>query len=181
MFIYNIKINGTKIYKYFLIGVIIFVCILVGIVVFNLFNNAKNENVSSYVDSTSIRTIETKNYTNILKAVHDNVDDYIGTKFSFTGYIYRVDSLKDNQFILARNMIVSSDFDFVVVGFLCNSDNAKSFKNNTWVSITGEITKGDFYGPMPIVNILEIEETEKPSESDVYPPSELYLPTSGVV
>lgn len=180
MFIYNIKMNGTKIYKYFLIGVLIFVCILAIVVIFNLFKTAENETVSPYT-SDSIRTIETKNYTNILKAVHDNVDDYVGTKFSFTGYVYRVENLNDTQFILARNMIVSSNLDYVVVGFLCNLDNAIDYKDNTWVSITGEITKGDFYGPMPIVNILEIKETEKPAECDVYPPSELYLPTSGVI
>ena len=181
MFVYNIKINGTKIYKYFLIGILILVCILVCFIIFNLFKSADNKTESYFPTSENIRTIENKNYTNVLKAVHDNIDNYIGTKFSYTGYVYRTDDLKDNQFILARNMIVSSDFDFVVVGFLCQYQNAKSLKQDTWVCITGEITKGDYYGPMPIVNILDITETSKPNECDVYPPSELYLPTSGII
>ena len=39
---------------------------------------------------------------------HENIDDYVGKKLCFTGYVYRVLDLQDNQFVLARDMIISS-------------------------------------------------------------------------
>ena len=59
-----------------------------------------------------------------------------GQKISFSGYVYRVYDLKENEFILARDMVVTSDFQTVVVGFLCSYKNASSYKNGTWVNIT---------------------------------------------
>ena len=113
--------------------------------------------------------------------MHDNIDEYVGTKVNFTGYVYRVLDLKENQFILARDMLISSDFQSVIVGFLCECDNAKDFENDTWVEITGQIYKGNYHGDMPIVKITEINKTNKPNDEYVYPPDESYIPTFGVL
>ena len=107
--------------------------------------------------------------------------NYIGVKIHFTGYVYRVLDLKDNQFVLARDMIISSNYQAVVVGFLCEYDKAKNFNNDTWVEITGEIIKGDYHGDMPIIKITNIKKTNKPSEEYVYPPDESYIPTEGML
>ena len=78
-------------------------------------------------------------------------------------------------------MVVSSDFKTLVVGFLCSSDNAKNFKDGTWVNITGEITKGYYHGDIPIIKIETIEKTEMPRDNMVYPPDEFYIPTSSLL
>ncbi len=182
MFIYNIKVNGGKIFKYFFIGVVLLIIIIVGIVSFKIFYGAnKTSNDVMCMPQSNVSTISAMNYTNILKAVHENIDDYLGLKIKFTGYIYRVSDLKENQFILARNMIISSDFQSVVVGFLCECENGKDFENDAWVNLTGEITKGDYHGSMPIIKVTNIERVEKPSEEFVYPPDESYIPTSEVL
>ena len=62
------------------------------------------------------------------KAVHDNLDNYIGQQISFSGYVYRISDFESNQFVLARNMIISSDFQTLIVGFLCNSSLKNTFK-----------------------------------------------------
>jgi len=54
--------------------------------------------------SNEIAYLTDENYTNILKAVHENLDTYIGQKISYIGYVYRVSDIEDNQFILARDM-----------------------------------------------------------------------------
>ena len=110
----------------------------------------------------------------------DNIDEYTGTKINFTGYVYRVLDLKENQFILARDMLISSDFQSVIVGFLCECDTAKDFENGSWVEVTGEIYKGDYHGAMPIVKVTAINKTNKPNDEYVYPPDESYIPTSGI-
>lgn len=118
------------------------------------------------------------NYTNILKSVHDNPDEYIGQKIKFSGYVYRVIDFTEKEFVLARNMVVSSDFQTVVVGFLCSYDKAQDFEDGTWIEITGTIKKGIYHGEMPVIDIEKIQKIEKPSDEYVYPPDDDYIPTS---
>lgn len=182
MFVYNIKINGSKVFKTFFIGVLILILIIVSIVCFRVFYGASNlsQNLSCLPDS-SISRISTSNYTNVLKAVHENIENYVGIKINFTGYVYRVLDLNENQFILARDMIVSSDYQSVIVGFLCECENAKDFEDGTWVDVNGEITKGEYHGDMPIVKITDIKKVDKPNEEFVYPPDESYIPTNNIL
>ena len=182
MFICNFKVNGSKIFKYFFTGIVLLIIAILIFVSIKLFVGAKNEkNVSSCVPQSNISVISTKNYTNVLKTVHENIDTYVGIKINFTGYVYRVADLTDTQFILARDMIISSDFQYVIVGFLCEWKNAKDFKDQSWGELTGEITKGDYHGDMPIVKVTEIKNVDKPSEEYVYPPDESYIPTSDIL
>ena len=172
MFVYNVKINGSKTFKYFFAFIVL--------LVINGASNASPE-LSSCLPQNKVTKLTVSNYATVLKAVHENVDNYIGVKISFTGYIYRVSDLYENQFVLARNMIISSDFQSVIVGFLCESENAKEFENETWVELTGEITKGNYHGNMPIVKVTDIKKVDKPNEEFVYPPDESYIPTSGIL
>ena len=178
MFVFNFKINGSKVFKTIFLSMIIILLIILGIVIFKILSGAKN-NSNSY--QNNVNTISTTNYTNVLKAVHDNIDNYIGTKIKFTGYVYRALDLKDTQFVLARDMIISSNYQTVIVGFLCEYEKAKDFQDNTWVEITGEITKGNYHGDMPIVKINSINKVDKPNDEYVYPPDENYIPTNGIV
>jgi len=78
-------------------------------------------------------------------------------------------------------MVISSDFQTVVVGFLCNSDKISDIEDGTWIKITGEITKGNYHGNIPEIRITELERTEKPTDEYVYPPDDTYIPTSGIL
>ena len=161
--------------------VVILLIIILCVVSYRVFYGANSVAKNSILDSNTIFSITPKNYTNVLKAVHDNIDSYVGLKINFVGYVYRVSDLKENQFVLARDMIISSNRQYVVVGFLAEYENAKDFENNTWVNVTGEITKGDYHGDMPIIKVTEMQETSAPNEEYVYPPDESYIPTDGVL
>ena len=183
MFVFNFKVNGSKIFKYFFIGLIIVFIIILGIVMYKVFNGANNSSKSnSCMPKDETSQISPKNYTNILKTVHENIDSYVGKKICFTGYVYRVLDLQDNQFVLARDMIINSTSQTVVVGFLCEYDEAKNFEANTWVQVTGEIYKGDYHGDMPIIKVTDIKKVDKPSQEEyVYPPDDSYIPTAGIL
>ena len=182
MFIYNIKVNGSKIYKLFFSAMIIFLIIVVCIVMIKIFNGASISNGNdSCIQKNHICKLSTSNYTNVLKAVHENIDNYIGTKINFTGYVYRVLDLQETQFVLSRDMIISSDRQSVIVGFLCEYNKARDFCDNTWVEVTGEITKGDYHGDMPIIKVIEMKATNKPNDEFVYPPDENYIPTNSLL
>ena len=179
MFVYNFKINGSKVFRVFFTVVILLIICIMGVVLFRIFTGANNS--SSCLPQSDVSEISAKNYTNVLKTVHENIDNYVGMKIKFTGYVYRVSDLNENQFVLARDMIISSDSQFLVVGFLSEYEKAKEFSDNTWVTVVGEIQKGNYHGDMPILKIIDISKCEKPSEEYVYPPGESYIPTSGIL
>lgn len=178
MFICNFKINGNKFIKYG--GIFLCVCILIlcGIAIYKIFGNILfNDN--NLTDS--VCEINTANYTNVLEEVHNNLDMYIGQKIKFSGFVYRIYDFSDEQFVLGRNMIISSDFQTVVVGFLCESKEIKKFKDSSWIEIEGEITKGNYHGEIPVIKINTIKECDKPNDEFVYPPDENFIPTSSIL
>lgn len=181
MFIYNIKINGSKLFKIIFTFITIFIISLFIMGAYLVFSSANNNFKVIDKNKTNIIEINSNNYANVLKTVNDNLDQYIGKEVKCVGYIYRLMDFNDNQFVLARNMIISSDYQSVVVGFLCESDNAKSYKENSWIEITGEITKGSYHGDIPIIKIKEIKESSKPNEDHVYPPDDSFIPTSSIL
>ena len=187
MFLYNLKINGNRLIKFMFIFMLIIILLIFSFGIYKIFFQKQNLKdleeitLTDTIKTNEIFEISSENYTNILQAVTNNIDSYIGCKIHFTGYVYRVYDLKNNQFILARDMIISSDFKSVIVGFLCEYDKAEDFENGTWIEITGEITKGNYHGDMPIIKITEIKKVDTPNEEFVYPPDESYIPTDSII
>lgn len=116
-----------------------------------------------------------------MKTVHDNIDNYVGQKIKFSGYVYRMFDFKESQFVLARDMVISSDFQTVVVGFLCESTEIASYHDNSWVEIEGTIIKSDYHGDMPIIQVEKLHSIEKPSDEYVYPPDDSFVATSTIL
>lgn len=180
MFIYNIKISGTKLFKFILLFIIIFVILLLCIVSYRVYK-ATIESGTDY-KIPEITELTNHNYSNVLKMVHEDIDTYIGQKIKYSGFIYRVYDLENNQFVLGRNMIISSDLQTVIVGFMCKYDDAIKFKDYTWVEIEGKIEKTTYHGKdMPILEIKSIKEIQKPLDELVSPPDDNYIPTSAIL
>lgn len=146
--------------------------------------NYDNENFvvnDSYFADGTVFEIPSNQYTNVLKAVHDDLDCYIGKELSFVGYVYKIDYLGENQFVLARNMVVNSASQTVVVGFLSECDKINTFENLSWVKVTATIEKGYLDGDIPLLKVSSIENASKPNDEFVYPPDDTYVPTSACV
>ena len=175
------KLDGNKTSK-ILIGIFCIILVLITLficykLIFNNFFKTNDE-----IALNNIHEITPKNYTNVLKNVHENIDNYIGQKIKFSGYIYRLYDFSNEQFVLARNMIVSSDFQTVVVGFLCHSELANNYEDNTWVEIIGTITKGDYNGEIPVIEVENIKKIDTPTQDEyVYPPDSSFVVTSTVL
>lgn len=183
MFIYNLKINGGIALKIIIVILSTFMLIVFGISVYRIFFTSGKFEVNDRIITNEITEIEDNNYTNILQAVHDNLDSYIGMKIKFTGYIYRLIDFEENQFVLARDMFINEQkTQSVVVGFLCKYKDAKSFDDGTWVTVTGTIEKGEYHNEeIPIIKISDIQEANEPEEIFVNPPSDTYVPTNGLL
>lgn len=183
MFIYNIKMNSnlTKI-----IAIIFVILILLGVFTFvgyRFYTETCKVMVKDEIPSIQNSQIEinSNNYTNILKDSHENINKYVGKNIKFTGFIYRLYDFNENQFVLARKMIISSNNQAVVVGFLCDSSassiNTINFEDGTWVEVEGIIIKGNYHGDIPIIEVSSITQTDVPCDEFVYPPSDSYINT----
>ena len=180
MFVYNLKVNGTIIFRAIIISIIIISLIILSVSVYNFYYKGKFT-INDSLPSNSVANLDTYQYTSILKQVYDDIDTYIGQSINFTGYVYKLYDFKDSEFVLARDMVINSDFQTVVVGFLCSYDKAKDFKEGTWVNVTGTIIKGYFHDEIPVIDITKMEETQKPEDTYVYPPDGTYIPTAVIL
>ena len=180
MFIYNLKLDGNKLFKALMIGILLVIFIICITSIYKVFFSNNMVKVQDSIEAPDIIQLNSSNYTNVLKAVHDNIDEYIGQNISFTGYVYRAYDFEDNQFVLARDMIINSDYKSLIVGFLCSSSNASKFTDGAWVNVTGQIIKGYYHGDIPVIEIKEIEETSAPTDEYVYPPDDDFVPTSNI-
>lgn len=180
MFVFNLSLNKNKIAKIILIiscilvlGILVFACI-------KIFSKGSTFSINDRMEAPNVVQLNSNNYTNTLKTVHENLNSYVGQTINVSGYIYKLYDFKDNEFVIARDMVVSSDFKTLVVGFLCNYKNISDFEENTWVNITGKIIRGNYHGEIPVIEVTKIEKVEKPSDEYVYPPDDFYIPTSAL-
>ncbi len=180
MFVFNLSVNKNKISKIILICACILVAFILIFACIKIFSKNSSFKINDKIVAPDVVELNAGNYTNVLKSVHEDLDSYVGQSISFSGYVYRLYDFADNEFVLARNMLVSSDYKTLVVGFLCNCKDISKYPDNTWVKIIGKITKGDYHGEIPVIEVTKIEQIKKPSDEYVYPPDDFYIPTSAL-
>jgi len=97
---------------------------------------------------------------------------------------YRLIDFKDTEFVLARDMKLNKNSnETFVVGFLCDFEGAKNYKDNEWVEIIGEVTKDKYHNEdIPLIKILKMKKTSKPNEDKLFVPGpdNTYIPTSAM-
>lgn len=178
MFVFNVSLKKNKIQKF----LITFLVLVVIIALFFLVCSLKNKSKAIYVKddiTQDIAALSPDNYTNVLKNSYEDINTYLNKKIKFSGFVYRLYDFKDTQFVLGREMVLSRISDtqakVVVVGFLCNTDEAKNFEDGTWVEIEGTIQKGFYHTEIPIVEVTSIKKTSVPENPYVCPPSNSYV------
>lgn len=183
MFIYNLKINGGFTLKIIIVLLSIFMLIIFGISIYRIFFTSGKFKVDDNLEPKEITEIQADNYANILQAVHDDLNSYVGMKIKFTGYVYRLIDFNDEQFVLARDMLLNENStQSVVIGFLAQYKNAPNLKDGEWVEIIGVIEEGKYHKEeIPVIRVTEIQQTDVPESCFVMPPSDTYIPTNGLL
>ena len=174
MFVCNFKFNRKLFIKISIVFLALFICIIFFAVWKRFYNRLSTFKVTDTVPSDYLE-INSNNYADVLKDSHENIDKYVGKKVKFVGFVYRLYDFNDNQFVLAREMIISSDNHAVVVGFLCNCNEAKSFNDACWVEVDGIIEKGNYHGDLPVIKVNSVKQVSVPDDEYVFPPSGNYI------
>lgn len=181
MFVCNVSLNKSKLFKILMYIIIAIVIIAVIFGIYSFINKSKRNFVTDDIKTANVAEIAPENYTNILKSSHENIDLYLGKKIKFSGFVYRLYDFNENQFVLGREMIVSqtsqNQAQVVVVGFLCDSEESSKFDDGAWVEIEGIISKGYYHSEIPVLKITKINKTRAPENPYVYPPDDGYVET----
>lgn len=183
MFIYNVKVRGGLLLKIIIVILSLFMLIVFGISIYRIFFTGGKFKVDDKIVANEITEIQPENYTNILKAVHDDLDSYIGMKIKFTGYVYKLIDFEEDEFVLARDMYINEEkTQSVVVGFLSIYKDTSNLNVGDWVEVTGVIEKGKYHNQeIPVIKVIELQQSLEPEEPFVVLPSDTYIPTSGLL
>lgn len=164
MFVCNVKISIKKVMIILgLIAVAVAIAVELGV-----FSNDNNKNVDIYSDNFDY-VITESNFTNMLKKIHEDIDNNIGKTVSISGFVFTMPDFKDNYFVCGRNMILSGNEK--IVGFLCNYANASNLLESEWIEVTGTIEKGFYQTDMPVIKVETLKKITAPENTFVNPPS----------
>ena len=159
MFVLNLKLSVKK---------IIIACLsisLLSAMTIEYFANKKLESASEAMsnDSKYDFTLTDENYLNILKTVHENIDENVGKTIKITGFVFRMPDFDENTFVCGKNIIYNNEES--VDGFMCNSPDAKTLLDNEWIQITGIVEKGTYVTDMPIIKVGSIKKVKAPENT----------------
>ena len=175
MFIYNFKMNKKALCRGFIaISLLIIICIIL----YSIYIIFIKKNKTCDANQKDIIDLNETNYTNILKAANEDINSYVDSKVRITGYVYRLIDFDETQFVIARDMKLRKSPHSLVVGFLCESQEASKYSDGTWIEIVGKIKKGRFNSELAVLDVISIKETNKPVNIYVNPPDDTYIPTS---
>lgn len=114
--------------------------------------------------------VNSKNFVYSLDEILGNPDKYEGKEIDLTGFVYKDEDLKQNQFIIGRYMMICCAADMQIAGITCDSNNLGNYDNDTWIKVRGKIKK-DFSEDQvdPLIEVEHIEIDLNPDTSYVYP------------
>jgi putative membrane protein len=124
---------------------------------------------ASELEKLSVITLSSKNYLEVTNVLMMYPEKFVGKKITSTGFVYREEGLKDNQFVLARLSMACCVADAGVVGFLIDTPLSNQFKKDQWYEIEGtfEITKNET-GEVPGIKLKSYKRVPALKDSYVY-------------
>lgn len=157
MFVMNFKLSTKK---------IILICIIISIGISLIAEVIRYSNTSK---NSFDYVITAENFTDMLKSIHDNVDENIGKSIKVSGFVFNMPDFKETNFVCGRNMLLYDDAK--VVGFLCEYDKKYELLDAEWIEITGTFVKGYYSCEMPVIKVETCNKIPAPANSFVDPPS----------
>jgi putative membrane protein len=137
-------------------------------------HSAKNEsgdlngsNDGSAGKSTIV--VNDAHYVDTLSMIDENLDHMVGRKVEITGFVYREEQFRPNQLVVARFVVSCCIADASVYGLLVEGDNLAKYKKDTWVKVTGILSKVNYQNNiLPKLKLEDIHVVPRPKNPYVY-------------
>lgn len=118
----------------------------------------------------NVINVNAKNFVFSLDEIIANTDKYVGKEIEITGFVYKNETIKENEFIVGRFMMVCCAADIQIAGIRCENSNLESYDNDTWIKVKGKIKKDTYEGTVdPVIVVEHMEKDINPDTSYVYP------------
>jgi putative membrane protein len=105
-----------------------------------------------------------------LQSMNMFVDIFQEKDIKIKGFISREAGLASNQFIIARMGMTHCIADISPFGIIAEAENASQFADDSWVTLTGKISKTEYNGQTVIqIKVISAEPAEAPKVPYVYP------------
>lgn len=120
--------------------------------------------------SSDLIQVQEDIYIETLTTLDLYMDNFIGKELEISGFVYRGDTMTENQFVVARIALQCCSADASPYGILVEFPNAENYSADTWVKVRGVIEKGELH-EMDIIklDVKSIEKIETPTNLYVYP------------
>jgi len=127
-------------------------------------NNKENEEM---VDEDS--------FINQIEAISNDVEGSRGKYVTISGFIYKSDSFKENQFLVGRMLISCCAADAQVAGFMCSMDSGTIPDSGQWVKVYGRVSPVKYIDrhigaeyTIPLIQVDKIDNIKKPDNQYIY-------------
>jgi len=118
----------------------------------------------------NVINVNSKNFVFSLDEILDNPDKYVGQEIEITGFVYKDKTLKENEFVVGRFIMVCCAADLQIAGLGCEGTNLEAYPNDTWIKIKGKIKNDTSDGTAdPVIVVEHMEKDLNPDTSYVYP------------
>jgi putative membrane protein len=109
-------------------------------------------------------------YMETLTTVDLYLDRFVGKKLELTGFVYRQEGMKDNEFVVGRFTVHCCSADASPYGVLVQYGRANQFADDSWVTVTGTIQQTKFNDmDIMLLKVEKITKAEPASAQYVYP------------
>ena len=116
-----------------------------------------------------------KNYFRLLNDIGTNLESYIGKKVQINGFVYKDESFKEGEFVVARMLMTCCAADTQTVGLLCKWSEAEALNKDEWISISGVLDIGTYLNKsngkeikLPAVIVEKVDKIEKIENPYIY-------------
>lgn len=98
------------------------------------------------------------------------LDRFIGKKLQLTGFVYRQEEMKPNQFVVSRFSVQCCSADAAPYGVMVEYDRAQTLATDSWVTVTGTIKKAKFDdNDIMVLQVDKVTKAEPAKTPYVYP------------
>jgi len=138
--------------------------------------NNTEESKNSFINGQDTITINENNFYNAVNEIGGNLNKYTGKKITISGFVFKKEEFKENEFVTARMLMACCAADSQVIGIMGRYDKAMNLEKDSWIQVEGIIEAMEYKDEsssnsvvLPMINVVKVENVTPPSNIYVYP------------
>lgn len=134
-----------------------------------VFINDKSPGTLKLAENNTI-VVNDNNFLSSISDITNNYKKYQGKSIEISGFIYKNSMLENNQFVIARMLMVCCAADASPVGLLVSCNESEFLEERGWYTVSGVISSGTYNGKeIAVISAKSLRRIETPVEQYVYP------------